>query len=191
MKLKKSLLAILVSSLGMTTANAETFEVFAQANSATGGSGLNTGLTFSMGDMISGSVASDDLWSAGALPRWSNADGLIADLYATGTDESGYSVGTRIGASFALYNKNGLSAPYGSLVGEIEGNYFLMGTSFEIAAPETGALKLYYWDENNGDNIGSVLATITTPVSEPATLALMIGGLGLVGLMTTRRRKSV
>lgn len=48
------------------------------------------------------SVNPANLWNAGPLPRWSNADGLVGDLYATGTDDSLQPVGTHIGEVFSL-----------------------------------------------------------------------------------------
>jgi len=48
-------------------------------------------------------------------------------------------------------------------------------------------LKLYYWDSNNADNVGSVLADVRV-VPEPSTYALL--ALGLVGAaFSSRRRK--
>ncbi|MBM3343710.1 MAG: PEP-CTERM sorting domain-containing protein [Betaproteobacteria bacterium] len=164
-------------------------DVFAQANSVSGGTGA-TAATVNAGDLITVSANSDDLWSAGALPRWSNADGLIGTLLATGSDESGQAAGVQIGANFGLFALNGLSAPFGALVGEIGGTFFLLGTSFNGLAPASGALNLFYWDSNNGDNTNSIRVTVRTPdvnsVPTPGALALL--GLGLLAMQLTRRR---
>ena len=61
--------------------------VDALLNSSSGGSGATAVLT--AGEHFSVTVSPTDLWNAGALPRWSNADGLTHNLFATGTDESG------------------------------------------------------------------------------------------------------
>src|SRR5678816_2450229 len=101
-------------------AHATVFVVDALAHSSNSGAG--TGLAtvaLDLGDVFSVTVGADDLWSAGALPRWSDADGLTHDRFATGSDESGEAAGTLIGTDFGLLNIGGFSAPYGSLVGQI------------------------------------------------------------------------
>jgi hypothetical protein len=164
-----------------------TVGVDALANSSSGGVGVPT-LSLTVGQIFSSSVDPGDLWNAGALPRWSNADGLTGDLFATGSDDSGEAPGTLIGALFPDWTQNGLTAPYGSLVGEIGGVYQVLGTSFSGAAWGTGILNLFYWDENFADNTEFITATLTT-VPEPLTLSLF--GAGLIGLSLLRRRSKV
>jgi PEP-CTERM motif-containing protein len=145
---------------------------------------LTAGQTFTVNVDIA------DLWSAGPLPRWSNADGLTGDRFATGTDESGeIVVGTLIGKSFGDWTQDGLSTAYGTLVGKIgAGDFFKIGTSFLGAADANGELKLYYWDSDNFNNTGSVNATVAA-VPEPSTWAMLILGFAGIGFMTYRRRK--
>ena len=69
----------------------------------------------------------------------------------------------------------------------MSGVFFTLGTGFSGPAPTSGTLKLYYWDSNNADNVGSVLADVRV-VPEPSTYALL--ALGLVGAaFSSRRRK--
>ena len=149
------------------------------------GTGLDTGIALTAGESFTVTVAADDLWSAGALPRWSNANGLTGTLLATGTDESGQAAGTVIGTDFGLLD----GFAYGELVGQIDGGaYFAVGTSFAGTANATGTLKLFYWDTFTADNSGSVSATVSV-VPEPTSVALMLAGLGIVGGLARRRAR--
>jgi hypothetical protein len=169
----------LVAGLAGATTTARAVTVDALANSSSDGSGEATGVVLTAGQAFTVTVALNDLWSAGALPRWSNANGLIVPLVATGSDESGEAAGTVIGSIFPLWTQNGLTAPYGSLVGQIgSGAFFLIGTSFSGLANASGELSLYYWDSNNSDNTGSISATI-----DAAAVPGPIVGAGLPGLL--------
>ena len=195
MKYRLALAGLAAGLSFTTTAGATVFIVDALADSANGGAG--TGLAtvgVTAGDLINVTAGVDDLWNAGVLPRWSNADGLTGDRFATGTDESGEAAGTLIGTDFGLLNLFGFSAPYGSLVGQIgtgPGSYRLLGTSFSGAAWDTGTLTLFYWDTFTADNSGSVAADVivrSATVPEPASWAVMIAGFGLGGAVLRRRR---
>jgi hypothetical protein len=181
-------IAFAASALVAGAAAAADFTVSAFDNSSSGtGVGLAT-ISLSAGQQFTVSVDANDLWSAGALPRWSNADGLTGNRFATGTDESGEPAGTLIGQDFGLHTQNGLSAPFGTLVGELGGVFEVLGTNFSGPAWNSGTLTLFYWDSNNFDNTGSVLASVAAVVPEPASWSLMIGGFGLAGAMLRRRR---
>jgi hypothetical protein len=187
---RTSLCALSLVTLAAAS-SATTFEVKAYDNSTSGGVGVAT-LALTAGQQFSVSVAVDDLWSAGPLPRWSNANGLVTDVfYAPGTDSQVpvYAPGTQIGGRFGTYSQNGLTAAYGTLVGQFgTGSFFAIGTSYTGLATSTDTLKLFYFDSNNGDNSGSVLASVTA-VPEPETYALLLAGLGVMGVVA-RRRKS-
>jgi hypothetical protein len=174
-----------------SSASAAVYTVEALAHSANSGAGTGLAtLTFVAGEEFTLSADLDDLWNAGALPRWSNADGLTGPRLATGTDESGQAAGTLIGQDFGLLNIGGFSAPYGALVGQIgagPGSYRLLGTSFSGPAWASGTLVLFYWDTFTADNTNSVDVTISV-VPEPATWAIMIAGFGLAGATLRRRR---
>lgn len=162
--------------------------VDAFTNSSSGGTGASTGIALTAGQTFTVNVDPKDLWNAGDLPRWSNADGLIVNLLATGSDDSGQPAGTPIGSIFPLWTQDGLTAAYGTLVGKIgSGGYFAIGTHFTGSANATGELKLFYWDSNNGDNTQFVTANISA-VPEPSTWAMMILGFAGVGFLAYRRR---
>lgn len=188
--MNKKLLRIAVASIAAVfAAGAHALVVDAQSNSSSGGIGLSTGINLNIGQIFNVVASPTDLWSAGALPRWSNADGLVANLFATGSDESGQLAGTLIGQNFGLYSQNGFSAPYGALVGEISNAFFLIGTNFAGSAPASGELKLYYWDSNNGDNTNSINVAVRVPnqnVPEPGSL--MLAGLAMAALGFRKKR---
>jgi hypothetical protein len=179
--------AVLISVAG-ASANAASYIVDAKNNSSSGGVGVST-ISLTAGQNFTVSVDPDDLWNAGALPRWSDANGLTGPLFATGTDESGETAGTQIGSDFGLWNQNGLSAAYGSLVGEIGGVFMKLGTNFSGPAWASGALNLYYWDSNNGDNTQFITADVVA-VPEPATWAMMLAGFGALGIAVRRRTRT-
>jgi len=157
--------------------------------------GVATGLTLSAGQTFSVTAAVTDLWSAGALPRWSNANGLTGDRYATGSDESGQAAGTTIGINFGLYADpagSGFSAPFGALVGRIGpsspgNNYFFIGTNYLGQAAVAGELFLFYWDSIYSDNSNSISASVSA-VPLPAAAWLLLSG--FVGLVAVGRRGS-
>jgi hypothetical protein len=191
--MKKLICLIAALTAGAAHALPVQFDVYAAANSSSGGSGLDTGIAFTTGDSITVSADPLDLWNAGPLPRWSNADGLTIDLYATGTDESGAAAGSLIGQPFADWSQNGLTAPYGSLVGRLGSTYFLLGTSFSGPAPDSGNLLLYYWDADSANNTDFVTVTVDNgiavdPTPTPAPGGLALFGLGLAGFSWHRRK---
>lgn len=123
------------------------FVVKAKENSVSGGVPLATGIALQKGEILTVSCSPDDKWSAGAGKRESNANGLSNPF----------------GDDFGYFTHNGFSFLYGSLVGSLDGGktFFPIGTDLEmtILSPP-GKLSLYYWDVNNGDNTGSVTATV-------------------------------
>jgi len=170
----------------VSAAHAVTFVVDAQLNSSTGGVAKPT-VVLTAGQAFSVSAGLSDLWSLGTPPRWCNADGLVGNTFATGSDESGLTVGTQTGANYGLLTIGSYSFPYGALVGEVGGNYFLVGTNYASTAPASGTLNLYNWDSNASDNSHDISVDVTAqPVPEPATAILAATGL----LGAIRRRRS-
>ena len=176
-------------------AGAATVIVDAHDNSVVGGVGKATGITLTTGQTLTVVSALTDLWSAGPLPRWSNANGLTGDLFATGSDESGEASGTLIGQNAGSTTQDGFTAPFGALVGKIGSTYQLLGANYSGTAWADGELLLFYWDSNNVDNSGTIAADVNGAVDgavpEPATWAMMILGFGMVGGALRRRRQSV
>lgn len=190
-----TLSAFTLATMSAAPASAAPFIVAAKDNSVSGGTALATGLIFSVGQLFSVSADINDLWSAGALPRFSDADGLRAtQRLANALDDSGQPVGTLIGkVSGGLTTIDGFAGRGGSLVGRISGVYQQLGTSFSGPAWANGELELFYWDINNGDNSGTVTFEINNMlgvVPEPASWAFMILGMGAVGATLRRRRAS-
>lgn len=180
--------ALVAGFAGISATSAQAVVVEAYTNSSSGGTGGSTGVFLNAGQNFTVTVDPNDLWSAGALPRWSNADGLTGPRLAVLGDESGEAPGTLIGQDFGLWFQDGVSLPFGTLVGKIgAGGFFEIGTSFSGPANATGELKLYYWDSNFGDNTEFVTATISA-VPEPSTWAMMILGFAGVGYLAYRRR---
>ncbi|MCK6407550.1 MAG: PEP-CTERM sorting domain-containing protein [Rhodocyclaceae bacterium] len=193
MNIPKTAIALaLALAAPLAAASTGNFVVRALENSSTGGAGVAT-FALIAGQQFSVAVSPDDLWNAGALPRWSNADGLTGNLlYSAVTDAEVpvYLPATLVGQNFGNHVQNGLSAPFGSLVGQIDnGSFFKIGTSYTGTAAASGTLKLFYFDSNNHDNTGSILAQVTA-VPEPETYAMLLAGLGLMGGIARRRRKA-
>jgi hypothetical protein len=194
----RSVTAGLTLAMASVAAQAITVEVFANENSVSGGVGAFA-LNLAAGETFAVSVSPDDLWNAGAVPRWSNANGLVSNLEATASTDPqalaypGVTIGGTIGGNFGSVFLQGLSAPYGALVGRIgSGDYFFVGTSYSGVASTDGELNLYYWDANRSDNTGSVVVTVqTAAVPEAGTLLMSLAGLSVIGLLTAGRRAGV
>lgn len=198
MKLLSLVLAASLAVVPIAAADATVYVVDARLNSSTGGTGLQT-VTLLAGQQFTVTASTSDLWSAGDIPRYSDANGLIVTRYAALTDDSGPPgaiIGTTlIGANTILWTQNGFTAPFGSLVGVVGNEFRVIGTNFSGSFSQAGILNLYYWDQNNSDNSGTVAANIVIPqgaaVPEPGTWMMMLLGFGGIGLALRRRRTLV
>jgi hypothetical protein len=187
-----ALSAFCAALIASSSAGAAAFTVAAQGNSSSGGVGLPT-FSVTAGSPLSVSVETNDLWSAGALPRWSNANGLTATFNnpAAYTDPSGDLVPAgNIGANFGTWTQGGLTAPFGSLVGLIGSTYQLLGTSYNGPAWSTGTLSLFYWDSNSADNSGTVIVNVNAAqaVPEPSSTGLLLIASIAFGALAWRRQ---
>lgn len=182
--------ALVVGTLSFASpGQAAVYVVDSAANSSTGGVGLAT-FDVATGDRIKVLSSTNDLWTLGALPRFSDGNGLVADRFATALDDSGVAPGTLIGRNFGQWSQNGLSAPFGTLVGEIGGVYRKLGANGITTAWGSGTLNLYNWDSNSADNAGSIAFNVSI-VPEPATWALLLGGFAMIGTGLRSRRKPI
>jgi len=179
--LSTTALAVLISATAGFAATMP-FDVHANSHVWNNGSGfgsnlgLATGLSFGLGDTFSVSVDNPlDTWNF-CSPSTSctvDADGR--------RPASGTFLGT--------YSNGGYSNYYGALVGRIgAGAFFAIGTAgFSGPANAVGELVLFHWDHNT-NNSGSLAVTVeyeTVPL--PASLPLMLLGLGAVGYAGRRR----
>jgi hypothetical protein len=123
------------------------FIVKARENSVSGGTGYKTGITLEPGQLLVISVDPNDLWSAGAADRESNANGL----------------GNPLGGEYGEYRRGSHSFLYGSLVGSLDNGdtFFSVGTCLTMTVLNSGTLRLYYWDSNNNDNTGEIRVRVS------------------------------
>jgi hypothetical protein len=172
--------AALLATAGFAAAATASVTVDSFADSVQGPHGTvgkDTGLDITAGEFITITVDPLQLWnnSSPDASYLSNANGHDGSVDVNHHPDFNYTQGSD---TFA----------FGALVGEIgNGAFFLVGTNYSAVATGTGDLKLFYWDSDYGNNVGSVVANISV-VPEPANLALMALALGAFAL--TRRRKA-
>jgi hypothetical protein len=87
-----------------------------------------------------------------------------------------------ISASAGFANGTGLAGTYSQLAGSLVNGALLDGGVHSLVAnSNNGVAGQYYFQVRNG-------LVVTTPVPEPETYAMLLAGLGLVGVVGRRRR---
>jgi hypothetical protein len=172
---------VLAAVLGLGCAlcgNAATYSVTTDAllNSTAGGTGVDFGLALMSGEFFTVSTDPSQIWHGAFL-----GDSNYTQLSTNADGDTG---------GFAPPVLNGIgSTPIGSLVASINGDYRVIGAgTHTFAAWGTGEILLHYADINNYDNSGSVVSTVSTPVPEPTSWALMMAGVGTMGVVARRRK---
>lgn len=122
------------------------FTVDARTHSISGGTGLDTGIALSPGQLLTVHVDPDETWSAGAADRTSNANGL----------------GNPLGGDYGLFGRGAQSFLFGALVGSLDGGatFFGVGTQLSMTILTEGTLSFYYWDSNHEDNSGQLRVSV-------------------------------
>ncbi len=151
-----------------------TFITDAMANSTTNGVGATSGAGVYV-------TAGSAITFATAEATWHGADdGNYAVL---STDANG-----AVGTYWSVYLNGAGTVPIGALVGDIGGVYELIGAgTTTLNAWGTGELFLEYADINNYDNSGTQTSQVTVAVPEPTNVALLLAGLGMMGVVARRR----
>lgn len=122
-------------------------------------------------------------------------------MFTSFTDTFNFTLGTNVASlsigAIGLGGHGGTIQEFtdismGSSTGVV-GSFSLLGFNFETANYSMGSLAAgNYSFEISGITEefegGYDLTLMTSPVPEPSTIALMLGGLGLVGFMAARRR---
>lgn len=134
---------------------------------------------------VSSSVFAFSLFDApGGIPVWALQSGGINAFGCSGNG-NGFMCADGLansGKGVAVTTGNGVGTDY-SFVFDVTVNNGSLFTG-DLAA----SIKARYVD-GNGDYIGGLLSQNITLVPEPEIYAMMIAGLGLVGLMARRKRK--
>lgn len=176
MKLNAVLAAALTLGVAISS-HAASYSVTTDSyfNSTGGGAGVDFGLSLTTGESFTVSTDAGQIWH-GAMPWDGNYEMLSTN--AGGED----------GLAYAPYLVGIGWTAVGTLVADIGGDYRVIGAGTNtFTAWADGEIEFHYADINSDDNFGAVNSTVTTAVPEPANIALLLAGLGMMGVVARRR----
>ena len=147
---------------------------------------------------LTGTGVIDLVGSGGTFPI--NPDGLPAPIvtepgYSLPTDPNNFNPNGRFEVNAITFGPAGSNAKIGALAGTLtatptsSADFFLIGTSKTLTLASPGNIYALVNDVFYPNNVGSFEVTVSA-VPEPAQAALLLAGLGVVGVVGRRRSRT-